>query len=128
MKLVKLVTAKLSPATLKKRGGRLETDRERRARAYMQVKNAVWYEGHLGKERVDETTWEKVGPTYVWPEEFKTFLRALYPGDVQAHPNPGKRGPATEERPIVAVSMAQLMSIFEAREVSVAKRSHLKEN
>ena len=41
-KLKTLLTAKLSAASLKKRAGRPETDRERRARAYLALKNVLW--------------------------------------------------------------------------------------
>ena len=41
-KLKTLLTAKLSAASMKKRHGRLESNRERRARAYLALKNAMW--------------------------------------------------------------------------------------
>lgn len=41
-KLMTLLTAKLSAASMKKRKGRAESAKERRARAYMALKNAMW--------------------------------------------------------------------------------------
>ncbi|XP_065831633.1 uncharacterized protein [Oscarella lobularis] len=122
-KLKTLLTAKLSAASMKKRHGRPESDRERRARAYLALKNSMWYGGGLGRASVVDGPFEKSGPTYCWPAAVKDVLRGLYPEDVKNRADPGVRGPSTCERPIVDVELGEILEAFDAKRVDVAKRS-----
>ncbi|XP_065842946.1 uncharacterized protein [Oscarella lobularis] len=103
------------PAAARRRLGRAETDRERRARVYLKLKNYFWYERRFGGELVEQTRYSETGPTYIWPDEVKDCLRSMFPRDVQGAPNPGRRDPSRQDRPLCVVTLADFCVEFGER-------------
>eukprot|EP00118_Oscarella_pearsei_P014639 m.126555 g.126555 ORF g.126555 m.126555 type:complete len:191 (+) comp37905_c0_seq1:344-916(+) len=112
----KAIDALVSPRQPRRGRGptsaRPEPHKVRRARVYGQLKRHFWYGCHYGENLVAGGPFSASDPTYVWPEVIKTFLRTLFPDDVQAAADPGNRRPETQERPICCVSLQHYLMAF----------------